>query len=145
VKVLDLNLLLYAVNRDSPHHARARRWLEATLSADEPVGLPWVVILGFLRLATSDRVLSRPLKTRQAIELVHGWLAQTIVVPVGPGDHHWSILRALLDETGTAGNLTTDAHLAALAIERGAELCSTDADFTRFPSVRWVNPIAGNP
>ncbi len=142
MKVLDLNLLLYAVNRDSGFHARAKAWLEATLSGDEPVGIPWVVILGFLRIATSDRVLPRPLKPSQGMAIVDGWLAGSVVVALAPGDEHWSILRRLLLETGTAGNLTTDAHLAALAIENGAELCSTDTDFSRFPNLRWVNPLA---
>ena len=142
MKVLDLNLLIYAVNRDSAVHAKARSWLEATLSGDEPVGIPWVVILGFLRIATSDRVLPRPLKPAQGIAIVDGWLSQPAVLPLAPREGHWAILGRLLDETGTAGNLTTDAHLAALAIENGAELCSTDADFGRFPNLRWVNPLA---
>jgi toxin-antitoxin system PIN domain toxin len=143
VKILDLNLLLYAINRDSAPHPRARAWVEATLSGDEPVGLPWVVLLGFLRIATSDRVLPRPLRPGPALDLVDNWLRQPVVVPLGPGEGHWAILRGLLEETGTAGNLTTDAHLAALAIENGAELCSTDSDFARFPRLQWVNPIAG--
>lgn len=142
MKIVDLNLLIYAINRDSPHHARARAWLEATLSADEPVGLPWVVVLGFIRLSTSDRVLPRPLTTDQSISVVDSWLSQPVVVPVGPGDEHWRLLRQLLGDSGSAGNLTTDAHLAALAIEHGAELCSTDADFARFAGLRWQNPLA---
>jgi toxin-antitoxin system PIN domain toxin len=142
MKVLDLNLLIYAVNRDSGFHARARSWLEATLSGDEPVGIPWAVILGFLRIATSDRVLPKPLKPDQGLTIVTGWLAQPAVFALSPGDGHWTTLRRLLDEAGTAGNLTTDAHLAALAIENGAELCSTDSDFARFPNLRWMNPLA---
>jgi uncharacterized protein len=142
VKVLDLNLLLYAVNRDSPHHDRANPWLERTLTSDEPVALPWVVVLGFLRLVTSARVYPQPLTPDQALAVVDGWLARRSVVRLAPGDEHWRILRDLLVESGTAGNLTTDAHLAALAIEHGAELCSTDGDFARFRRLRWVNPLA---
>ena len=142
MKVLDLNLLIYAVNRDSPAHARAKAWLEATLSGDEPVGMPWAVLLGFLRLATSERVLLRPLTAEQGIAIVDGWLRQPAVLALAPGEEHWTNLRQLIAETGTAHNLTTDAHLAALAIENGAELGSSDTDFARFPRLRWVNPIA---
>jgi hypothetical protein len=143
VRLLDLNVLLYAVNRDSAHHARAKSWLEQTLTAEEPVALPWVVLLGFLRLATTPRVFPQPLGPGQALEVVDGWLACPAVVPLAPGNEHWRILKDLLGESGTAGNLTTDAHLAALAIEHGAELCSTDADFARFARLRWRNPLAG--
>jgi toxin-antitoxin system PIN domain toxin len=142
VKVVDVNLLLYAINRDGPHHARAKHWLEQTLGGEEPCALPWAVLLGFLRLCTSPRVLPHPLQPEQALEVVDGWLAQPVVTLIQPGSEHWRILRGLVEETGTAGNLTTDAHLAAIAIENGAELCSTDTDFARFPRLRWVNPIA---
>lgn len=141
MKVVDLNLLLYAVNRDSVHHAGAKAWLESTLSADEPVGIPWVVLLGFIRVSTSDRVLPRPLTAAQALAVVDSWLAQPVVLPLPPDNEHWRLLRHLLAGTGTAGNLTTDAHLAAIAIENGAELCSTDSDFARFSNLRWVNPL----
>lgn len=143
MKVVDVNLLLYAVNRDSAHHARTKAWLEAVLSGDAPVALPWTVVLGFLRLATSARVFPHPLEPQQAIELVDGWLARPQVVALSPGDEHWQVFKDLLTESGTAGNLTTDAHLAALAIEHGAELCSTDGDFARFRRLRWVNPVTG--
>ena len=141
MKLVDANVLLYAVNRASAHHERARQWLEEILSGDEPVGLPWVAVLAFLRLATSDRVFPKPLSVDQAVAVVDGWLAQPAVVVVSPGDDHWRVLRRLLSEVGTAANLTTDAHLAALALENAAELCSADADFTRFPAVRAVNPL----
>lgn len=141
MKVVDVNLLLYAVNRDSPQHGRAKVWLARRLGEDEPVALPWVVVLGFLRLSTSARVFPQPLEPEQALELVDGWLAQPSLVTLLPGEEHWRTLRNLLSESGTAGNLTTDAHLAALAIEHGAELCSTDTDFARFPRLRWMNPL----
>lgn len=142
MRLVDLNVLLYAVNRDSVHHARAKPWLERTLSGEEAVALPWVVLLGFLRVSTHARVLPRPLAAEQALGVVDGWLERRNVVRIGPGDDHWRILRSLLAATGTAGNLTTDAHLAALAIEHQCELCSTDTDFARFPGLRWVNPLA---
>lgn len=139
MKVLDVNLLLYAVNRDGPHHAAAKGWLEDLLSGDETVALPWAVLLGFLRLSTNPRVFAAPLEPTQALELVGGWLVRPTVEPLDPGDEHWKVLSDLLSEAGTAGNLTTDAHLAALAIENGAELHSTDTDFARFGRLRWVN------
>jgi toxin-antitoxin system PIN domain toxin len=141
VKVLDLNILLYAVNRDGPRHAEARAWLEDVLSGEETVAIPWVVVLGFLRIATSRRVFPRPMSPDDACRVVDGWFAQDAVVPLNPGEDHWPTLRRLLMAAGSAGNLTTDAHLAALAIENGAELCSTDAEFARFSQLRWTNPL----
>ena len=142
MRVVDLNILLYATNRDSPRHAASKKWLEATLSGEESVAIPWIVVLGFLRLATSRLVFPSPISVDEAIAVVDGWLSQPPVVSLNPGDEHWTVLRRLLTDAGSAGNLTTDAHLAALAIEHGAELCSTDTDFARFPHLRWVNPLA---
>jgi toxin-antitoxin system PIN domain toxin len=142
MKLVDLNLLLYAVNRDSARHQRAKAWLERVLGGEESVALPWVVLLGFLRLATSPHIFTRPISVDQAVAVVDGWLEQTSVVALNPGEEHWQIMRHLLGDAGSAGNLTTDAHLAALAIENGAELCSTDGDFARFAQLRWINPIA---
>jgi len=139
MKVFDLNVLLYAVNADGPHHAAAKAWVEQALSGDETVGVPWVVILGFLRLSTHPRVFPTPLEPTQAVAVVDSWLARPCVETLGPGSGHWDVLRGLLLEAGTAANLTTDAHLASLAIERGAELHSTDTDFARFAPLRWVN------
>jgi len=143
VKLLDLNLLICAVNRDSAPHRAARVWLEDVLSGAETVALPWAVILGFLRLTTNPRFVSRPLTPEQALGVVAGWLARPAVVALNPTDEHWPILRELLGASGSAGNLTTDAHLAALALEHGAELCSADGDFARFARLRWVNPLTG--
>jgi uncharacterized protein len=141
VKIVDLNILLYAVNRDSPNHAAAKSWWEAALNGDEPIALPWIVLIGFLRVGTNDRVFRRPLSPEQALDIVDSWLAQPPVIALSAGNNHWNVLRELLDQVGTAGSLSTDAHLAALAIETGAELCSTDADFARFPRLRWRNPL----
>lgn len=141
MKVLDLNVLLYAVNSAADHHSKAKRWVEAAFAGDEPVALPWVVVLGFLRLATNPRLQPRALALADALSVVDGWLAQSNVHLLMPGEDHWRILKTLLAETGTAGNLTTDAHLAALAIEHGATLYSTDSDFHRFPRLRWHNPL----
>lgn len=141
MRLVDLNILLYAVNADSPRHEPARKWLEQTIGGTETVALPWVVLLGFVRLVTNRRVFASPLSTEDALALVDGWLARPNVLPLVPGPGHWRLLRALLADSGAAGNLTTDAHLAALAIEHGCELCSTDADFARFAQLKWINPI----
>jgi len=142
VKIVDLNVLLYAINRDAAHHDAARTWWEAALSGDEPIGLAWTVILGFLRLVTHPQVFQRPLEPAEACARIDAWLAHGNVQLVREGDDHWRLLRELLGETGTAGNLTTDAHLASLAIAHGATLVSSDSDFARFPRLRWENPVA---
>lgn len=142
MKIIDLNLLLYAVNRDSPRHSAARTWLQDAMSGGERIALTWTVLLGFIRLTTSPRILERPLSVDDALRTVDAWLAQPSVTPLEPGDNHWMILRELVADAGAAGNLTTDAHLAALAIEHGAELCSTDSDFARFKRLRWTNPLS---
>lgn len=141
MRILDVNLLLYALDDTSPRHARARPWLEETLSGRQTVGLSWTVLLAFVRLSTRSAVFNAPLTSDQALDVVDGWLALPSVVVVQPGRRHASILRELLTAVGTAGNLVPDAHLAALAVEHGAELCSSDADFSRFPGVRWVDPL----
>jgi hypothetical protein len=141
MKLVDLNLLLYAVNQDAPRHEAARSWWEEVLSGDEHVGIAWVVVLGFLRLTTRGAILPKPLRLEQAAGLIDEWFEQAACVVVHPGDRHWEILKKLLTEAGTAGNLTTDAHLAALAIEYGATLYSTDGDFSRFAGLSFENPL----
>jgi len=142
VKIPDVNLLLYALDERSPHHARARSWVEQVLSGTETVGLSWQVLVAFVRLSTRHAVFEQPLTVHEAFDVVDGWLDQPPVTVVHPGRRHAAVLRELLAALGTAGNLTTDAHLAALAVEHGAELCSHDRDFGRFPGVRWVDPLA---
>lgn len=141
MKIVDINLLIYAINRDTPHHSKAKRWLEDSLSSDEPFGFAWIVILGFLRIVTNGRILPKPLMPEVAINVVNEWLQQPPSLTVVPSHQHWSIFKEILMPLGTAANLTSDAHLAALAIERGARLYSTDNDFSRFQSLRWTNPI----
>lgn len=140
--LVDANLLIYAVDSDAPHHALARRWLEDTLSGGDHVGLAWVVILAFLRITTRDGILVRPLDPNDALSYVDSWLELPCVEAVGPGPNHWPVMRNLLKAAGTLGNLTSDAHLAALAIEQGAALYSADHDFARFPGLAHVNPLA---
>ena len=145
MKIVDLNLLLYATNVDAPHHERARDWWNGALNSDETVGLPWIVILGFLRISTRPGAYSTPLAVDEALTLVGEWISHPLVVPLSPGPHHWAHLNALIRSCGTAGNLTTDAHLAALSIDYGGVLYSTDSDFARFaPSLRFVNPLAAS-
>jgi toxin-antitoxin system PIN domain toxin len=141
VILIDANLLIYAVDRDSPHHAKARRWLESILSEDTSVGLPWLVILAFIRVTTRHGILRHPLAIAEALTYVDGWLAQPYVAVVVPSEKHWPILRNLLEANGAAGNVTSDAHLAALALENGSIIASADNDFQRFSGVRHLNPL----
>jgi uncharacterized protein len=141
MKLVDINLLIYAINKDTPHHSKAKIWLEESLSNEEPFGFAWIVILGFLRIVTNSRIMPAPLSPELAIAIVDDWLQQPPSLTVVPSQRHWSILKELLPPLGTAANLTSDAHLAALAIEHGARLYSTDNDFTRFQPLRWTNPL----
>ncbi len=141
MKVIDLNVLLYAINQDAPLHAVVRPWWEGAMDGDDPIGLAWAVVLGFVRLSTSNRVFPNPLRPEVALAQVDQWLSHPNVRLVTETDEHWRILRDLLVMSGTAGNLTTDAHLAALAISYGAVLVSCDSDFGRYPHLRWHNPL----
>jgi toxin-antitoxin system PIN domain toxin len=136
VHVVDANVLLHAVNRDSPQHRTALGWLDRALSASEPVGFAWVALLAFVRLTTRAGLFRSPLAHGDALRAVEEWLGAPSAVVVHPTARHLSVLRGLLEPVGTAGNLTTDAHLAALAIEHGAGVASFDRDFGRFPGVR---------
>jgi len=142
VIVPDVNLLVHAYNSESRVHVVARAWWEGLLNDTRPVGLAWVTALGFVRLTTNRQIVARPLSAQKACDHVKSWLGQPCVAIVHPGSRHADVLCALLGELGTAGNLTTDAHLAALCIEHQAELHSTDADFSRFAGLRWTNPLA---
>ena len=140
--VVDVNLLIYAVNEDAPDHRESKAWLEAAISGTETVGLPWIVLLAFLRLTTRAGLFRSPLTANAAFDLVDAWLQQPSVVVPEPTSRHLQTMRDLVSPLGTGGNLTSDAYLAALAIEHGAELCSTDNDFARFGRLRWRNPLA---
>lgn len=139
--LLDANLLIYAVNADAPLHQKAKPWLESALSGQESVGFSWDVLLAFLRLTTRPGMFRRSLSMNAAFELLAAWLDQPLATIVNPGPRHLQVLRELLLPLGTGGNLTSDAHLAALAIEHGAELCSSDTDFARFNGLKWRNPL----
>lgn len=141
MKLIDLNILLYAVNEDAAHHGPVLAWWEKAINGDEPLGLPWIVLLGFLRIATNPDIFPRPLDPETAISKVDAWLSLDSTRLLREKDEHWDILRSLLAETGTAANLVTDAHLAAFAISHGAVLVSCDTDFARFRGLRWENPL----
>jgi toxin-antitoxin system PIN domain toxin len=142
VILIDANILVYAVNKDAPQHARAKSWLEKAFSGTETIGIPWTVLLAFLRLTTRPGLFRHPLRISAAFDLTDFWLARTSVSIIHPGPRHAAIMRELLESLGTGGNLTSDAHLAALALEHRAELCSSDRDFQRFPGLKWRNPLA---
>lgn len=141
MKIVDLNILLYVVNENAPHHRPLIHWWENAIDGDESIGLPWIVLLGFLRIATNPKIFPHPLAPARAIDKINSWLSLTNTYLVREKDEHWEILRIMLADSGTAGNLTTDAHLATLAISHGAVLVSCDSDFARFRGLRWENPI----
>jgi toxin-antitoxin system PIN domain toxin len=140
--LVDANLLLYAYDPRSELHAAARAWLEATLSGPALVRFAWVTVWAFLRISTNSRVFERPLSMAEAEGHVASWLDQPTAGILDPGERHWEILRSLTQSGQTAGPLVMDAALAAIAIEHGATLCTTDRDFARFPQLRWNNPLA---
>ncbi len=137
----DINLLVYAYNADAPRHRAARGWWENVMSGRRVVAMPWIVCHGYIRLMTHPRVLERPLRVEAALGHVRSWLEWPSVQVIEPGRRHLDILDGLLRQTGVAGNLTTDAILAALAIEYQCELHSNDVDFARFSGLRWVDPL----
>ena len=136
----DVNVLVHAHNSDSPVHEAARDWWDDRLSGSEGVGLAWATVLGFIRITTNRKIVARPLGVKDVMARIQGWLALPHVHIAQPSETHFARLRAQLERLGTAGNITTDAHLAVLAMERGYVLYSTDADFARFAGLRWVNP-----
>ena len=139
--VPDINLLVYAYNLDAPQHLDARRWWETSLSGSTTVGLPWAVLMGYVRVMTSRAVLLNPFTPKEAVGHVRAWLGQSQVQVLVPGPRHLDIFSRLAEASGTAGRLTTDLHLAALAVENQAELHSNDTDFGRMPGLRWHNPL----
>jgi toxin-antitoxin system PIN domain toxin len=138
MKLVDANVLLFAVNADAREHARAKAWMETALSGVEPIAFGWVALLAFLRVATRAGLFAKPLKLAKAFDLLEAWIGTRSTHILHPGANHLAILRRLLGKSGISGNLTTDAHLAALAIEHGAELVSFDRDFARFEGLRTI-------
>ena len=140
MKLLDANVLLYAYDRDSAQHTACRLWLEAVLNSDEIVALPWQTLLAFIRISTNPRAVRNSLCAADACAIVNTWLERPNVLALDAGDRFWEILRAQIDEAQVSGPLVTDAALAALALEHGATLCSTDRDFRRFHGLKLLDP-----
>lgn len=142
MKLLDADILLYAHDSSSAHHAACRDWLQAALNDDEPVGLPWQTSLAFIRISTNPRAVRSPLAAEEACGIISGLLERPCVVVIGPGDQFWQTFRRLVTEARVSGPLITDAVLAALALEQGAAVCSTDRDFRRFQGLSVIDPTA---
>jgi toxin-antitoxin system PIN domain toxin len=142
VILVDANLLLYAYHPRAEQHAASRAWLEATLSGPELVRFAWLTLWAFMRIGTNPRAFERPLSVLEAETAVSSWLGQPAAGILEPGERHWDILRELMREGQTVGPLVMDAVLAALAVEHGATLCTTDRDFSRFSGLKWTNPLA---
>ena len=139
--VLDVNLLIYAYSSTFAEHERAREWVEDAFSADSLVGLPWQTISAFIRILTNPNLPGERFSTREIVEIVQEWIEQPNVRLLSPGEEHWSFFRQSLLEGQVRGPMATDAQLAALTIEHGGVLHTTDRDFSRFPGLRWVNPL----
>lgn len=140
----DVNLLLYAYNQGSPLHNAARNWWAGLMSGDERIGVPWIVVAGFIRLITSRSMVIQPSTVEHAVETIEEWFSYPHVVPINPGAQHLSLFRQALQAAGVGGDLVTDAHIAALAMEYQAEVHSSDNDFRRFHGLRWRNPLEMN-
>jgi toxin-antitoxin system PIN domain toxin len=140
--LVDANLLLYAYHPRAEQHEASRQWLETVLAGTDLVRFAWLTLWAFLRIATNPRVFERPLTASEAADAVSTWLSQPVAGIVEPGERHWEILRKVVRDGQAAGPLVMDAVIAAMAIEHGAVLCTTDRDFSRFPGLRWTNPLA---
>ena len=139
--LVDANILLYAEDSLNAQHIKAREWWDAQLSGTGLVCLDWTIISAFIRIGTNRRIFKSPLSLEEAIQLVQSWLDQPCTRLIHPTERHWTIFQQMLVRGKATANLVTDAHLAALAIEHGCELNSTDADFSRFPDLKWKNPL----
>ncbi|MDB6040498.1 MAG: hypothetical protein JWM99_4339 [Verrucomicrobiales bacterium] len=141
--IIDANLLIYAINIDSPFYVKSKLWLETTLSgAQGKVMMPWLTIVAFVRVATHPRILANPLRLSEALNLINEWLSLPSVEILHPTAHHARYFAAMCESSNAKTNLVTDAHLAALAIENNFLLASCDSDFAKFPGLRWINPVA---
>ena len=139
--VVDANLLLYAYDSASAHHLRARRWVEEAFSGVEPVGLPWQSVSAFLRILTNTRLPGDRFSIEEAAGIIDEWAALPVVHLLAPGERHWAFFRRMLVDGKANGPLATDAELAALTLEHGGILYTTDRDFARFPGLKWTNPL----
>lgn len=139
--LVDANLLLYAYHPKAEQHEKSRGWLEAVLSGTDVVGFASLTLWAFVRISTNPRVFDNPLSASEAADAVSSWLDQPVSTILQPGGRHWDILRAVARDGQAVGPLFMDAVLAAIAMEHGATLCTTDRDFARFPGLKWTNPL----
>jgi toxin-antitoxin system PIN domain toxin len=139
--LVDTNILLYAEDQVSSHHEEARQWWDTQLSGESPVCLCWPILSAFLRVSTNRQIFNKPLTMEQAIKRIQSWIEQPCVRLIHPTESHWQIFQIMLIEGQAKANLVVDAHIAALAIEHGCLLYSTDSDFSRFPKLKWKNPL----
>jgi toxin-antitoxin system PIN domain toxin len=144
VKLLDANVLLYAYDASSPHHGAAAKWLAGALSGAEPVCFSWMTLTAFVRITTNPRAVQRPLSVEEACAIVTSWLDQPCVSVLSPGERHWALWSELLVSSQASGPLAMDAHLAALALEHGAVVVTSDRDFRRFEGIKTLDPLAGD-
>ncbi|HTN99192.1 MAG TPA: type II toxin-antitoxin system VapC family toxin [Microthrixaceae bacterium] len=140
MQVVDANVLIYAVNADSPHHETARNWLDQALSQPGGVGMPWIVLLAFIRIVTNARIMPYPMSTEDALSQVEAWLSSPAALIVDPTPRHLTVLASLLRDTKTGANLINDAHIAAMALDHGATVISFDRDFGRFAGLNHEVP-----
>lgn len=140
--VIDTNLLLYAYGSSTPHHARARAWLESVISGNQTVGLAWQTVTGFVRIATDSRIPGYRRSVAEVLRTVEEWLEHPNVRVLVAGERYWSLFHSMVTEGQASGPLVSDAELAALTLEHGGVLYTADRDFARFPGLRWVNPLA---
>ncbi len=141
--LVDANILLYAEDSLSPFHQKALKWWDDQLSGSEPVCLCWTVLSAFIRIGTNPRVFEYPLSLEQALVRIQGWFDQPCTRIIRPTEHHWTTFQQMLNDGQAVANLVTDAYVAALALEHGCTVASTDADFARFPKLKWINPLRG--
>lgn len=139
--LVDANILLYAEDKLSSHHEEARRWWDTQLSGESPVCLCWYIITAFVRIGTNRRIFQKPLTIEQVVQRIQSWIDQPCLRIIYPTESHWQLFQTMLREGQANANLVPDAHLAALAIEHGCVLYSTDSDFSRFPKLKWKNPL----
>jgi uncharacterized protein len=141
VKIIDVNLLVHAVNQSAPEHGAVLAWLEGEINTGSSIGMPWVSLLGFIRLSINPKVVTKPLTVEQALNQVSEWLSLPNVSVIAPSSGHLSRLSSCCKSVRASHNLITDAHLAALALEHNATMVSCDTDFAKFPGLRWINPL----
>jgi uncharacterized protein len=140
--LVDANILLYAQDSLSSLHQKALLWWDDLLSQSEPVCLCWTVLSAFIRIGTNPRVFEHPLSLEQALARIQSWFDQPCTRVIRPTEQHWTVFQQMLTDGQAVANLVTDAHLAALAIEHGCAIASTDSDFARFPKLKWINPLS---